>query len=253
MIKHIPHRALRALATGALLTLAAAVPITRAATELLTNGGFENGPTKATPYTVAGWTTTIDGSYWVLSTDISPAPTGSFSSPTYVGEGDYAIRRIIYSGQKADTSVSFNSTIYTLASLPETVSIGDSLLFSVLARPQGQGGRYEAFGAITFYSDAGGTVPIGSRYETDRVLSVSSVTIPYSSVSTTVVVPEGAAYFRVFGITEFLQDMSANSYTSFDSFSLTLVAIPEPQTAALVAGMASVGLCLVRRRAGRKQ
>lgn len=244
----------RVLCMALPLAVAAALLSANAQTlgpELLVNGNFELGSgDRPTSYRPTGWATQIDGGYWNMTTNISPAPTGTFSSPNYVGDGYYSIRRVVYQGQSVGTTVAFNSDTYDFSALSESISAGDQLAFSFLGTAFGSANRFYVQGRITFFE---GVTELAS-FDTAKIVSHSGGQIFWTAESITVIVPENATGFRVSGIIGVDETLAGTVYSAFDNFSVKQVnAIPESSTvAATVALLAGAAAAVGYRRKHRK-
>lgn len=228
------------------LGLAFAVAQSTAQASMLVNGDFELGPPGPYNYsTLAGWTGAVfDPNYRLLATTINPAPPGSSWAPSSVYEGDYGARRILYSGTGVSEILFLSSDTYNLASY-SNVSAGDTLSLSLTTQAQGQGGRYENYGRITFYDAAKNA--IGS-FETSRLISAG--TASWNTLSVEALIPDNAVSFRVFGVINISTALNGTGYSSFDNFVVT--PIPEPGTVALMASALAIGGAAAWRRRNRK-
>jgi|GEM_PF-4443259 len=206
---------------------------------ILTNGGFENGPTSGYNYTVAGWATVFDANYWSMMTNISTPPAGTNLSATYVAEGSYALRRALYSGQPVG-KISFQSVEYTLSDF--SLASGDQLELSLKTRAQGQAGRFETYGTLSFY-DSNHTL-IGTAFQTSAL--TSAATSSWNDVSGIAVIPDDAVYFRVAATINVTAALTNTAYAGFDSFSL--VQIPEPSAMVFLVPALAAGTLAYRRR-----
>lgn len=197
-------RLLRALARP-LLALACLSPL--AAEELLLNGGFEAGPPplRAKP---EGWNRVIDNRYWVITTNLPSAPEGSTAGPVF--EGNFALRRILY-GSQPPAELLAQTPVY-----PRSIQPGETLQFSLSARPVGPSGGFEVFGAIQFLDSTGN--PLGDRRETKRIISDQSAW--WDTLRLTVVVPPDAVSFQVFAVVHVTRPLSTYGSANFDSVSL---------------------------------
>lgn len=209
----------------ALLTLGLSCGlVSTQAQNLLTNGNFEMGND-------TGWSQ-IDGSYNSIVNRLSNP-----NSP-YVFAGTYSGRRTMYSGSAVGYTTSFNSILYD-------ATPGQQYLFEVAVLSNGQTGRFETFGRISFYDSAQNLI---TSFDTPHLLSSSSI-INWTEYSLIATAPDNAAYFRVSGRTLVLETLTGAAYAGYDNFSVSM--IPEPSHAAMAFG-GLILLGMLARRQFRK-
>lgn len=227
------------------LALAAAAPLASAqiyGPELLTNGNFEAGPLKAYSYQPTGWTRSVDGTYWQLTTNLSPAPAGSNTGP--VASGNYALRRILFGGTGVGITKA-NSITYNLSSFTETpVSVGDTLLFSVDVLSSGQDGKIEMYGEIVFRDESNQVIL------TTETNHIATNVATWNTLTAEIIVPQNAVSFMVSGVHSINTALTGTAYLTYDNFSLkTMSQVPEPATvSAIMALVIGAGVVTYRRR-----
>lgn len=218
MISNFKKLLLSAIGIATLTLLGAG----NAQANLLLNGGFEeplNG------IAAPGWITKLDGTYWQWS-----------STPTLVYEGDHAARRVLYSGQKAGTSLVFTGNKY------DGVNANETYRFEFSLRTSGQSGKFNVAGVISFF-DASDNL-LGS-FQTEALQPGV-----WTRMRVDAVAPENAVKFQISAVISTLSDLTGNAYADLDSFSVDV--IPEPSGVALL-GLAGAAIILAGRfRLGRR-